>query len=75
MSSLGSAYADLRRLQFEALKQGIHIHRAEYKHIEGVMKRFPEASTYFNCTGLGAFTLGGVEDQAVFAARVSHKMS
>lgn len=59
------------RLQFEASSRGIQIHRRVFNHIKEAFAQYPEASAVFNCTGLGALTLGGVEDEKIFSARVS----
>ncbi|KAL1861098.1 hypothetical protein Plec18170_001613 [Paecilomyces lecythidis] len=56
-------------LQMEATRLGIELHRRVFKHIKDVFTAYPQATTVFNCTGIGALTLGGVEDQKIFAAR------
>lgn len=58
------------RLQMEAQSRGIEIHRKIFTDIREVFNLYPEASAVFNCTGLGSFTLGGVEDKMLYPARV-----
>jgi hypothetical protein len=58
------------RLQTEAAKAGIPIHRRIFHDIREVFKLYPRATAVFNCTGLGALTLRGVEDKKIYAARV-----
>jgi hypothetical protein len=61
----------LSRLQVEALKAGIEIRRALYEDIRDVFKAYPEAKAVFNCTGLGSYSLKGVEDHELYPTRVS----
>ncbi|KAJ5593959.1 uncharacterized protein N7459_000167 [Penicillium hispanicum] len=56
-------------LQMEAISHGIEIHRKIFTGIRDVFKMYPQASTVFNCTGLGSLTLGGVEDKKLYPAR------
>jgi hypothetical protein len=35
-----------------------------------MMSDFPKATAVFNCTGLGARSLGGVKDEKVFPTKV-----
>jgi hypothetical protein len=35
------------------------------------LELYPGTTAVFNCTGLGALTLGGVEDKSMYSARVS----
>ncbi|KAH8703488.1 putative D-amino acid oxidase [Talaromyces proteolyticus] len=53
----------LHWLNARLIKAGVRILRRSYKHIDDVMSDFPHASAVFNCTGLGARTLGGVQDE------------
>ena len=41
-----------------------------FGHIRDAFKVYPDTTAIFNCTGLGALTLGGVEDHKMFYARV-----
>lgn len=59
------------RLQAEAGRLGIQICRKVFHDIDEAMAFDPQATAIFNCTGLGAMTLGGVQDMKMFAARVS----
>ncbi|KAI5298093.1 hypothetical protein KEM55_003820 [Ascosphaera atra] len=40
-----------------------------YAHIEALFADFPETTAVFNCTGLGARHLGGVEDKAMYPTK------
>jgi len=61
---------EIDRLQGEAKRQGIEIRRGSFKSLDELFTAFPSASAYFNCTGLGAYSLGGVEDKNVYPTRV-----
>jgi len=52
------------------LKAKVQIVRRSYNHIDDVISDFPTVLAVFNCTGLGAKTLGGVEDRNVYATKV-----
>ncbi|RSM12378.1 hypothetical protein CEP52_002560 [Fusarium oligoseptatum] len=56
-------------LQAEATRLGIDIHRRIFGHIKEAFDLYPNSTAVFNCTGLGALTLGGVEDTKMFPAR------
>ncbi|KAL6399810.1 hypothetical protein AUP68_17218 [Ilyonectria robusta] len=56
-------------LQSEAMRLGIEVHRRVFGHIKDAFRLYPQATTIFNCTGIGALTLGGVEDDKIFSAR------
>ncbi|CAH0053785.1 unnamed protein product [Clonostachys solani] len=56
-------------LQTEAERRGIYIHRRIFGHIQEALDLYPQANAVFNCTGIGALTLGGVEDEKIFSAR------
>ena len=58
------------RLQNEALKQGIKLVRREYAHIDDVFRDFKGVTALFNCTGLGSYRLGGVEDHNLYPTKV-----
>lgn len=58
------------RLQTEATRLGIEIHRRIFNHIQDAFRLYPQVGAVFNCTGIGALTLGGVEDSKIFSARV-----
>lgn len=60
----------LARLQAEATRLGIEVHRRVFAHIKEALRLYPEKTAVFNCTGIGALTLGGVEDKSIFSARV-----
>ncbi|KAJ9361527.1 hypothetical protein DTO027B9_688 [Paecilomyces variotii] len=56
-------------LQTRLLKNGVQFIKRAYNHIDHVFDDFPDAAAVFNCTGLGARTLGGVEDKNVYPAK------
>ncbi|KAM0699011.1 hypothetical protein Q7P36_001057 [Cladosporium allicinum] len=56
-------------LQAECTELGIEIHRRVFEHIDEALELYPEMNAVFNCTGLGALTLGGVEDKKMYSAR------
>lgn len=58
------------RLQAELTRLNVEIHRRVFSHITDAFRAYPETTAFFNCTGIGALTLGGVEDTKIFAARV-----
>lgn len=58
------------RLQTRLLKNGVQFIKRAYSHIDHVFDDFPDAAAVFNCTGLGARNLGGVEDKDVYPAKV-----
>lgn len=60
------------RLQAECARLGIEIHRRVFEHIDEALDSYPDMNAVFNCTGLGALTLGGVEDKSMYSARVSY---
>ncbi|KAH0281064.1 putative D-amino acid oxidase, partial [Aureobasidium melanogenum] len=56
-------------LQGEVKRQGIEIRRGMFDSIHELFTAFPTATAYFNCTGLGAYSLKGVEDKSVYPTR------
>ena len=58
------------RLQNQVLSHGIQIYRRAYDDISELVKDFPNAKAYFNCTGLGSYSLKGVEDKLLYPTRV-----
>ena len=42
-----------------------------YTDITELFDEFPTAQAYFNCTGIGSYSLKGVEDQKLYPQRVS----
>lgn len=58
------------RLQGEVLKRGIEMQRLSVDDIRDVGKRFPGVKAVFNCTGLGSYSLKGVEDKLLYPTRV-----
>lgn len=58
------------RLQGHLIRAGVNFKRKHYDHIDTLFADFPNAAAVFNCTGLGARSLGGVEDPDVFPAKV-----
>ncbi|KAH0341350.1 putative D-amino acid oxidase, partial [Aureobasidium melanogenum] len=56
-------------LQGEVKRQGIEIRRGMFDSIDELFTAFPSATAYFNCTGLGAYSLKGVEDKSVYPTR------
>ncbi|KAF3407674.1 D-amino-acid oxidase [Talaromyces pinophilus] len=47
------------------LKRGVKVVRRSYDHVDTLRSDFPNTAAIFNCTGLGARHLGGVEDTKV----------
>lgn len=47
----------------------INLVRRKYNHIDAVFADYPNSEAVFNCTGLGAYSLGGVEDKSMFPVR------
>ena len=58
------------RLQGEALKRGIEMYRQTYDDIHELIKDYPNAKAFFNCTGLGSYSLKGVKDKLLYPTRV-----
>ncbi|EXJ86544.1 hypothetical protein A1O3_03497 [Capronia epimyces CBS 606.96] len=56
-------------LQTQLLQSKVTILRRHYKHIDTLLDDFPTARAVFNCTGLGARHLGGVDDAAVYPTK------
>jgi len=56
-------------LQKQAVKQGVEFHRVTYTNICDLFRSFPGAQAYFNCTGLGSYSLKGVEDKLLLPSR------
>lgn len=61
------------RLQAEAERLGIQIYRKIFYTIQEAFSFDPQAIV-FNCTGIGSMTLGGVEDNTMFSARVGRPL-
>jgi D-amino-acid oxidase len=59
------------RLMTEAIKAGIEVRRKVVGDIKEVFEEFPEAVGYLNCTGIGSYSLGGVEDKELYPTMVS----
>ncbi|KAI4731199.1 putative D-amino acid oxidase [Aureobasidium sp. EXF-10728] len=56
-------------LQGEAKRQGIEIRRGMFDSLDELFAAAPSVNAYFNCTGLGAYSLKGVEDKNVYPTR------
>ncbi|RDW62033.1 putative D-amino acid oxidase [Coleophoma cylindrospora] len=56
-------------LHIEAMKAGVQFHRRIYAHINEAFAEFPTTRTFFNCTGIGSYHLGGVEDKTLYPTR------
>ncbi|THX52632.1 putative D-amino acid oxidase [Aureobasidium pullulans] len=56
-------------LQGEARRQGIEIRRGMFESLDELFTAFPDANAYFNCTGLGSYSLKGVEDKSIYPTR------
>lgn len=61
------------RLQTEATRLGIQVHRRVFTHIKDAFRAYPNTTAVFNCAGIGSLTLGGVEDKKIFSARVRNR--
>lgn len=57
------------RLQNECLRKGIQIHRKSIPSITSITTTYPHAKAIFNCTGLGSYSLGDVEDKTMYPTR------
>lgn len=68
------AEIDCPRLQVQVLKVGIDLRRAQFDDINSLFESFPTAKTFFNCTGLGSYSLKGVEDHNVYPTKVRHQL-
>ncbi|CAB40174.1 D-amino-acid oxidase [Schizosaccharomyces pombe] len=51
------------------IEAGVEFEKKELSHIKETVEETPEASVVFNCTGLWASKLGGVEDPDVYPTR------
>ncbi|KAK6581329.1 hypothetical protein PZA11_006020 [Diplocarpon coronariae] len=59
-------------LQHECLKTGnVEIRRKAISDISDVFKEYPGAKAVFNCTGLGSYSLKGVEDTSMYPTKVN----
>lgn len=58
------------RLMTEAIKAGIEVRRKVVGDIKEVFEEFPEADGFLNCTGIGSYSLGGVEDKELYPTMV-----
>lgn len=56
-------------LQGEALKRDIEFQRTTVSDINDVLEAYPAAKAVFNCTGLGSYSLKGVEDKFLYPTR------
>ncbi|KIW47053.1 hypothetical protein, variant [Exophiala oligosperma] len=61
--------AYLQWLQMQLLQRNVKFLRRSYTHVDTLMRDFPHAKAFFNCTGLGARLLGGVEDASVYPTK------
>lgn len=57
-------------MQSQALQKGIQIRRAIITDINELFAQYPNATAYFNCSGLGSYSLKGVEDKSLYPTRV-----
>lgn len=51
------------------LSKGVEIRRGSYSSLADLFERFPDATSYFNCTGIGSRHLGNVHDTSVYPVR------
>lgn len=58
-------------MQSRLLEAEVTFVRRAYDHIDQVFDDFPNAVAVFNCTGLGAKKLGGIDDTKVYPIKVS----
>ncbi|KAM5357964.1 hypothetical protein ACJZ2D_015732 [Fusarium nematophilum] len=56
-------------LQAELARLGVVVRRAVIDGLDDIPWRVPGVSAISNCTGLGAFSLGGVEDKDVYPSK------
>ncbi|KAH7025666.1 FAD dependent oxidoreductase [Microdochium trichocladiopsis] len=59
----------LRWLVAECRSKSIHLMKRKIKHIQDLEEDGSTLAAIFNCTGLGSFSLGGVEDKALYPSR------
>ncbi|OBT51886.1 hypothetical protein VE04_07910 [Pseudogymnoascus sp. 24MN13] len=50
----------------EAIKAGVEVRRKVIGDIKEVFEEFPEAEGFVNCTGIGSYSLKGVEDKELY---------
>lgn len=62
------------RLFASLIKRGVKVVRRSYDHVDSLRSDFPNTNAIFNCTGLGARNLGGVEDTKVHPTKVSESL-
>jgi len=48
--------------------------RGVFESVDELCQRYPAANAYFNCSGLGSFSLKGIEDKNVYPTRVGHPL-
>lgn len=58
------------RLYASLIRRGVRFIRRSYDHIDDLISDFSGTTAVFNCTGLGARTLGGVEDKNLHPTKV-----
>ncbi|RSL82439.1 hypothetical protein CEP51_005179 [Fusarium floridanum] len=56
-------------LEDELKQLGVKIQQTVVDNVSDISETIPEVSAVFNCTGLGAFSLGGVQDKAVYPSK------
>lgn len=62
------------RLHVQCRKAGIEMRRAAYSGIDELFKE-NSADVYFNCSGLGSYSLKGVVDKQLYPTRVCLPMT
>lgn len=58
-------------MQSRLLEAEVTFVRRTYDHIDQIFDDFSNVAVVFNCTGLGARKLGGIEDTKVYSMKVS----
>lgn len=54
----------------EASKAGIEVRRKVIGGIKEVFEEFPDAEGFVNCTGIGSYSIKGVEDKELYPIMV-----
>lgn len=58
------------RLLTEVIKAGVEVCRKMIGDIKEVFEEFPDAEGFVNCTGIGSYSIKGVEDKELYPTMV-----
>lgn len=56
-------------LQNQCLSQGMEVHRKSFASLDEALRAYEGVDVLFNCTGLGSYHLGGVQDTSLYPTR------